>query len=61
MRDELEYVEKSVDPEEEPFRSSYHGTRRLYERSVMRLFVDGGRMAVPGGFGGYGLTDDLLP
>lgn len=52
MRDELEYVDEPVTPEQEPYRSSYHGKRRLYERSVMRLYVDGRRVAVPSGFGG---------
>lgn len=52
MRDELEYVDDPVDPEEEPYRSSGSGSKKLYERSVMRLFVDGRRVAVPSGFGG---------
>ncbi len=52
MRDELEYVDDPVEPEEEPYRSSGRGSRKLYERSVMRLFVDGRLVAVPDGFGG---------
>lgn len=56
MRDELEYVDEPVNPEQEPYRSSYHGKRRLYEWSVMRLYADGRRVVVPSGFGGGATT-----
>ncbi len=52
MYRELEYVDDTVNPDEEPYRSSHHGNRKLYERAVMQLFVDGRRVVVPSGFGG---------
>jgi hypothetical protein len=52
MYRELEYVDGPVDPDEELYRSFHHGNKKLYERAVMRLFVDGRRVAVPSGFGG---------
>lgn len=56
VRNELEHVEDGVDPVEEQYRSSGRGGRKLYERSVMRLFVDGRRVVVPSGFGGEAKT-----
>ncbi len=50
--DELEYVDEPVNPDEEPYRSSGYGNKKLYERAVMRMFVDGRRVVVPSGFGG---------
>ncbi len=53
MHDELlEYVDDPVNPGDEPYRFSGHGDRKLYERAVLRLFVDGRRVVVPSGFGG---------
>ncbi len=37
----LEYVDGPVAPGDEPYRSSGYGNKKLYERAVMRLFVDG--------------------
>ncbi len=56
MHDELQYVDDPVNPGDEPYRSSYHGRKKLYERGVMRLFVDGRRVDVPSGFGGEAKT-----
>lgn len=56
VRNELEYVEDGVDHGEEQYRSSGRGGRKLYERSVMRLFVEGRRVVVPSGFGGEAKT-----
>ncbi len=49
---ELEYIDGSIAPGDEPYRSSGYGNNKLYERAVMRLFVDGRRVVVPSGFRG---------
>ncbi len=48
----LEYVDDPAAPGDEPYRSSGYGNEKLYERAVMRLFVDGRRVVVPSAFGG---------
>ena len=53
MHDELlEYVDGPVNPDDEPYRSSGHDDKKIYERVVVRLFVDRRRVVVPSGFGG---------